>query len=250
MKKLIMLLIIVSTYNYYSQTIEQLIKEGNKNYQQQNYTAAIESYKKVLSQGFESGTLYYNMGNAFFKEGNLGYAIYNYEKGLKLEPTDEDLTYNLKLANARTVDKITEVPKLFIVAWIEGLVTILSVNGWSIFFVISFWFFLLSIAVYFFAKQIKYQRIAFLGGSISLALVILLAVILFARVNRESSANYGILTQQVYSAKVSPDEKSNDAFVIHEGIKFTLEDEVGIWVKVRLIDGKIGWIEKNAFGKI
>lgn len=249
MKKLFIALLFFSL-NLFAQSPEQLMNEANKLYQQQNYEQAIEIYNKVLSQGYESSVLYYNLGNAYFKEGKLGYAILNYEKGLKLNPDDEDLIYNLKIANARTVDKITEVPKLFFITWWESLITIFSVSGWSIIFIIIFWIFLASIAVYFFSRKISLQRIAFLSGAVSLAVVVILAVILFARVNRETNVNHGILIEQSYNAKVSPDEKSNDAFVIHEGIKFSLEDQVGNWVKIRLIDGKVGWIEKNSFGKI
>lgn len=249
MKKFLIILLFFSL-TIFAQSPEKLMNDANKYYQQQNYPQAIATYNKILSQGYESSILFYNLGNAYFKVGKLGYAILYYEKGLKLNPDDEDLIYNLKIANARTVDKITEVPKLFFVKWWESFLTIFSVAGWSIIFIIVFWIFLASIAVYFFSPKILFQRISFLTGSISLSLVILFGLVLFARVNRETNINHGILTEQSYNVKVSPDEKSNDAFIIHEGIKFSLEDEVGDWVKIRLIDGKIGWIEKNSFGKI
>lgn len=236
--------------NLNAQTPDELMSKANKFYQEQNFAEAISGYEKILSQGFESGTLYYNVGNAYFKEGKIGKAILSFEKGLKLEPNDEDLQYNLKIANSRTIDKITEVPKLFFVSWWEGFVTALGISGWSILVVLTFWVLLASIAVYFFSRKSSWQRITFMSGSISLSVLILLVVILFARVNRETATDYGILTEMTYSAKVSPDEKSNDAFVIHEGVKFSLEDSVGEWVKIRLIDGKIGWIKKEAFGQI
>ena len=242
--------LLISFGNSTAQTPEQLMQKANKFYQEQNYSEAISTYEKILSQGFESGALYYNLGNSFFKEGKLGKSILSYERGLKLEPNDEDLAYNLRIANSRTVDKISEVPKLFLVSWWEGLVTAFGISGWSILSVLTFWVLLASIAVYFFSRKANWQRITFMSGSISLSVMILLIVILFARINREAATDYGILTEQTYSAKVSPDEKSNDAFVIHEGVKFSIEDAVGGWTKIRLIDGKIGWGYKDAFGLI
>ncbi|KAF0159848.1 MAG: hypothetical protein FD188_2083 [Ignavibacteria bacterium] len=244
-------LLTITLYNSVSaQTPEELMDKANKFYQEQNFSEAIANYDKILAQGFESGTLYYNLGNAYFKEGKIGKSILYFEKGLKLEPNDEDLRYNLTIANSRTIDKITEVPKLFLVLWWEGLVTAFGIIGWSIFVVITFWILLASIAVYFFSRKTAWQRFTFMSGSISLSILVFLIVVLFARVNRETATDYGILTELTYSAKVSPDEDSNGAFVIHEGVKFSIEDSVGEWVKIRLIDGKIGWVKKETFGQI
>ena len=238
------------TSNLSAQSPVELMKSGNKFYQEGNYERAIESYKKILGQGFESGATYYNLGNAYFKSGKLGYAIYSYEKGMKLQPNDEDLSYNLKIANSRTVDKISELPKLFIVSWWEGLVTSLSISGWSVVAIVVFWLLLGSIALYQFSRRAAIQRVSFLSSSIALSLLIVVSAILFARINREAATDYGILLESAYSVKASPDIKSNDAFVIHEGIKFSVEDQVNDWSKIRLIDGKVGWIEKKVFGQI
>ena len=245
-------LVVVIFFNahLFAQSPEELMNRANKYYQEGQFEQAIQTYEKILSQGFESGALYYNLGNTYFRTGKLGNAIFNYEKGLKLEPNDEDLLYNLRIANSRTIDKITEVPKLFIISWWEGLVTSFSVSGWSVFVIIVFLFFLASIAGYLFIRRTRIQRLAFLSGSILLSVLIIISVLLFARIGRESSTNYGVLFSAAYSVKVSPDSKSNDAFIVHEGIKFSLVDQVNDWVKVRLVDGKVGWIQKDAFGQI
>ena len=248
MSKILILLFI--SVNLSAQSPDELMKNANKFYQEGQFEQAVQIYQKILGQGFESGAIYYNLGNAYFKSGKLGYAIYCYEKGLKLEPNDEDLSYNLRIAQARTFDKITELPKLFIIAWWEGLVTALSTSAWSFIVILVFWILLISIAVYFFSRNSNFQRISFFSSSISFAVLIVAVVLLFARVNREAATNYGILLQQTYSVKVSPDVKGSDAFVIHEGIKFSIEDHVNDWVKIRLIDGKIGWIQKSVMGQI
>lgn len=237
-------------YNLYAQSSEEIMLQGNKFYQAGQFEQAIETYQNILSQGFESAALYYNLGNAYFKAGRLGYAILSYEKGLKLAPGDEDLQYNLKIANARTADKLTGVPKLFIVQWWEVLLTSFSVTGWSIITIFIYLIFLSSIGLYLLSRKINIQKTAFMIGSISLSVLIISAFVLFSRYNHEATTNYGILLNSVYSVKVSPDERSNDAFVIHEGIKFTLEDHVNDWIKIRLVDGKIGWVQKNAIGQI
>ena len=247
---LLLLMIGFYTGNCFAQSPDDLMKKGNKLYQEGQYENAVETYHKIISQGFESAALYYNLGNAYFKAGQLGYSIYNYEKGLKLSPGDEDLAYNLKIANTRTVDKITELPKLFIVQWWEVLVTSLSVMGWSVVVIVLFWIFLASIGLYLLNKKFQIQKLAFVIGSTSLAVLIISIIILISRYSHEASSNYGILVEQIYTVKLGPDEKSNDAFVIHEGIKFVVEDHVNDWYKIRLVDGKVGWINGNSFKQI
>jgi tetratricopeptide (TPR) repeat protein len=252
MKRTILLLLMIILYvgNCFAQSPDDLMKQGNKLYQEGQYENAVETYYKIISQGFESSALYYNLGNAYFKAGQLGYSIYNYEKGLKLSPGDEDLAYNLKIANARTVDKITELPKLFIVQWWEVLVTSLSVMGWSLVVVVLFWIFFSSIGLYLLNKKFQIQKFAFVIGSISLAVLIVSIIILISRYSHEASSNYGILVEPIYNVKLGPDEKSNDAFVVHEGIKFIVEDRVNDWYKIRLADGKVGWIQGSFFKQI
>lgn len=234
----------------FAQSADDLMLEANKYYQEQQYNTAIEFYNKIISQGYESSALFYNLGNAYFKAGDLGKAILYYEKGLKLSPGDDDITFNLRIANSRTVDKITELPKLFIVEWWEKLITSFSTSGWAFLTVVIFWIFLGAIGLFIFAKKIRVQKISLMVSSFVLALLIVSVVILISRYNHEVVKNYGVLTEQIYSVKGAPDSRSNDIFVIHEGIKFTIEDQVNEWYKIRLADGKVGWIPKNVFGFI
>lgn len=243
-------IIFLQSSNLFAQSAEDLMKEANKYYQEQKYNEAIELYNKIIAQGYESSALFYNLGNAYFKAGSLGKAILYYEKGLKLSPGDDDIIFNLRIANSRTVDKITELPKLFIVEWWERLITAFSTSGWAFITVVIFWIFLGSIGLFIFAKKIRVQKASLMVSSFALAILIVSIVILVSRYNHEAVTNYGILTEQIYSVKGAPDSRSNDIFVIHEGIKFTVEDQVNEWYKIRLVDGKVGWIQKNAFGFI
>ncbi|MEJ5352218.1 MAG: BatD family protein [Melioribacteraceae bacterium] len=247
---IVFVMILMISNNLYPQSPEQLMNLGNKYYQEQKYEDAVQTYQKIVAQGYESAALYYNIGNSYFRLGKLGYAILYYEKALKLAPGDEDISYNLKVANARTVDRITELPKLFIVQWWEILITSLSLNGWALITVIFYLLLLTSIAFYFLSRKINLQRIAFNVGIISIIFFFVSMIILIARYNHEKSTNYGILLEPAYSVKVAPDEKSNDAFLIHEGIKFVVEDNVNNWSKIRLSDGKVGWIPDDKFGRI
>ncbi len=227
--------------------VDEIMQTANQQYQDEQFQEAIKSYKEILNRGYISDALYYNLGNAYFRTGQLGRSILCYEKGLKISPGDEDLNYNLSIVKARTVDRIEEVPKLFIVEWWESLITSISITAWSIIVVLIFVMFLISLALYFTSKTGRMQRFGFLSGSINFAVLILAIILLVASVDREMSTDFGILTETEIAAKQQPGEKSDDVFVVHEGLKFQVEDEVNDWSKIRLSDGKIGWLPNYSF---
>jgi len=94
------------------------------------------------------------------------------------------------------------------------------------------------------------QKYAFIFGIMNITVLTLAVILFFSSLSREASNNEGVLLKSVETAKISPDSQSNDAFVIHEGIKFILEDKVDNWVKIKLTDGKVGWIPSNSFDVI
>ena len=77
---------------------DSLFSDANQMYEQNSYTEAVNLYNQVLNQGFSHTNLYYNLGNAYYQIGSLGDAIWAYEKGLKFNPRDGDLRFNLSVA--------------------------------------------------------------------------------------------------------------------------------------------------------
>jgi Tetratricopeptide repeat len=252
MKKLVKILVfsflIINVIS--ASQIDDMMKKGNDAYQNGKYQDAITDYENLIKDGYEGVSLYYNLGNAYYKDGKLGYAILYYEKALKLSPNDDDIQHNLAIANTKTIDRINTLPKFFIFQWWESLLAFFSVKGWTYFTYSLFILILVAAGIYFFMKNPLIQRYSFFGGLAILVLFILSVVMLTINVNRDLNVKNGIIIAQVVSAKLSPDTKSNDAFVIHEGLKVKMEDRVDNWVEVRLNDGKIGWLPENDIAQI
>ena len=221
---------------------EGLFNNGNEYYQKGDFEKAAAAYESLIKSGYEGTALYYNLGNAYYRQGKIGYAILNYERALKLSPGDEDIRHNLALANAKTIDKIEDLPKFFLFQWWENILALFSVSGWTITAYIFYILLLASIGLYFFSKNSLQQRYIFISGLTSLSLLLVVVVLLVIRVNREVNVKNGIIIEQAVNVKLSPDEQSSDAFIVHEGLKVKLEDEVNDWIKIRLQDGKIGWM--------
>lgn len=225
--------------------LENLFAKGNDYYLKGNYEETINIFESIVEKGFEGKSLYYNLGNAYFRVGKLGLAILYYEKAKKLAPSDEDINYNLAFADSKIVDKIETLPRFFIFDWWENLLALLSVSGWTY---LSYFFYLLtliSIACYYFARSLKTQRISFYGGIAVLFLLVIFTLLLVVNYNREVNVRYAVITNQEAVTKFSPDQNSKDAFIVHEGLKVKAEDTLNDWTKIKLIDGKVGWVKNN-----
>ena len=229
---------------------EELMSRGNQYYQDKQYDKAIEAYQQVVNSGYEGTSVYYNLGDSFYREGKLGYAILYYEKALRISPGDDDVIHNLKIANARTVDKIDALPKFFVFQWWEDLLAAFSVTGWTYASYLFYILLLLSIGLYFFARRPAIQRYSIYLGSLSFILLIVAGSLLTIKLNREANVRSAIVIEQAATVKLSPDPTSNDAFIIHEGLKVRELNRIGDWIEIRLQDGKEGWIPQSDIATI
>ena len=248
--KFIIPLIVLLSVVIFPKDVQQMMKDANKLYREGKFEAAIETYKQIEKGGYEGTSLYYNLGNSFYRVGKIGYAILNYEKALKLSPTDEEVKHNLAFANLSTVDKIQPLPEFFLFVWWDSLLASFTVNGWT--YIVYFFFILLLILIslYFFVRTIFQQKLVLFSGLGILVVLGLSISLLIVKINREQTLISGVVIEQSVTAKTSPDSKSGDAFIIHEGLKVNLEDKLDQWVKIKLADGKVGWVENNSVEKI
>lgn len=243
-------IILIFASPLYSQSIDESMQSAGNYYRNGEFNKAIEIYEKIRNDNYEGTSLYFNLANSYYRIGKLGFAILNYERALKLTPSDEDVKHNLAFANLSTVDRIQPLPTFFLFEWWESLLASLSVNGWTY---VSFFFYLLLmilIVIYFFAKTISQQKLILFSGLGVLLLLILTVSLLIVKINREQTVIGGVVIEQSITVKTSPDSQSTDAFVIHEGLKVNLEDQLDEWIKIRLADGKVGWVEKTSVERI
>ena len=228
-----------------AQSPDQLLSTANSMYKDKKYDIAIEAYQKLISQGYKTPEIYYNLANAYYKTEQISSAILFYERALRLSPSDEDSRFNLKLANQKIIDRLTPVPQFFVISGWQRFVNSCSSKAWAIFSLVFIWLSLVAFAIYLFIGSIR--RLGFYSGVFLLLCAIFFLFLSSSANGIEHGHDEAILTATNAYVKSAPDGSSTDLFIIHEGIKLDILDRVGSWSKIRLADGKVGWVDQKSY---
>jgi len=233
-----------------AQTPEQRFEQGNEAYQQGKIPEAVEIYESILRNGFVSGPLYYNLGNAYYRTGNIPRAILNYERALRLMPGDDDLHHNLQLANLMITDKIEPTPRLFLWDYLDAVKNALTLETVTWLAYGCFVIVVGCICAIILGSTYFLRKLALWGTVVSAFVLIVFVTLFFLKVNDINRTNEAVVTSSIVTVKNSPDQKSSDAFVLHGGVKVQIVDQLSDWIKVRLADGKVGWMESKETERI
>jgi len=225
---------------------DALFQQANEDYKNKSWDKAIAGYGKLLSNGQESAAVFFNLGNAWFKKNDIPNAILNYEKARKLSPGDADIQFNLKVANARIVDKIDVLPELFYKRWWNEIRSFFTADGWAIASLITLSLFFGLFTLYLVIRAAMVRRLAFFAS--------FLVLIVFGFSMVFSSQSYKLVLNQreaivfdpAVSVKSSPDEASTDLFMLHEGTKVKILDNLGDWYRVAIASGSDGWVSSQS----
>jgi len=238
------LIILFSTF-VYSQSVDSKFLEANKLYQSEKYDEAISIYEELINNNYVSFELHYNLGNSYYRTDNVGFAIYNYHKALKIDPDNEDAKFNLEMSKLKTIDKFDEIPDFFLDNLAFNIANWFNEKTWTIISTIIFLIAILFIALFYKSREV-FSKKMFLNLSFLFSIVFVLSFY-FAnkQSNYQNSMTNGVILSPSAYIKSEPDENSTDIIILHEGTTFDLLSEENSWNKVKLADGNIGWISSN-----
>ena len=223
--------------------VDSLWNAANSAYVDGRWADAVADYELISGMGLESASLYCNTGDAYFKDGNIPMAILYYERALKLDPSYEDARYNLELLNAMIQDRIEPVPEFVLKAWFRALCYIMDSDSWAVCFIVLLALTLALVLVFLLAPTAGGRRAGFFTGIAVLLLAVMSLSFSIWQKNDYSDADKAIVMRPVTSVKSSPAAgSSTDLFILHEGTKVKVIDEVGSWNNIELADGRRGWI--------
>jgi tetratricopeptide (TPR) repeat protein len=219
---------------------------ANAAYAEGRWNDALAGYEDISAMGWESASLYCNMGDAFFKDGNIGKAILFYERSLKLDPSYSDARHNLELLNSMIQDRIDPVPEFILKVWARDICYLMDSDSWAAVFLVFLAITLAMALLFILAPGTGGRRAGFFTGLVTLLLALFSILFSLWQKNEYMSTDKAIVTRPVASVKSSPSsESATDLFVLHEGTKVTIIDEVGTWNNVELADGRQGWLPSS-----
>lgn len=238
-----LLLSLGASMNIQAKGLDSLWTAGVQAYTDGKFSDASAAWTSIEESGQKSAKLYYNLGNAWFKQGNYPKAILNYERALRLDPSYSDARYNLEFTSNFVQDKIEPVPEFILKSVARKVCYVMGSNAWAVIFLVLLAAALVMGLLFLLGSSVGKRRAGFYCG---IVLLLLSAGALSFSIWQKSDSvktDTAIVMSPVSSVKSSPSSgSSKDLFVIHEGTKVTILDEVGTWRNISLADGRQGWI--------
>ena len=225
---------------------DSLWNTANEAYAQERWEDAVNDYTAIAEASMESAPLWCNLGSAWYKSGNLGKAILCYERALKLDPSYEDARYNLELLNAMKFDRLESVPELILATWMKNLGRTLDSDSWAVCFLVFLVLTLAMVLLFILGSSATSRRAGFFTGVVCLLLAVASLSFSLWQKNEYMKADKAIIMKPVSSVKSSPSgDSAKDLFVLHEGTKVQVLDNVGGWSNIELSDGRQGWLPSS-----
>ena len=244
MKKALTVLILMFGFIVSAQN-EALFNSATGAYNKGIYDKAVANYLEIIENGQHSSELYFNLGNSYYKLNEIAPSIYYYEKALLLKPNDSEIKTNLNYARNMTLDAIEVMPETGLSKIYDAVIGFLSFDQWAYLAVFSIILFtLLYIAFYYFRYSTR-KRVAFISSLASLFVAIIAVIFAFVQYNDFLADQPAIVFVDEVVIKSEPNDRSLEVFRLHEGTKINVLDELNDWKKVKIADGKTGWLSSK-----
>jgi tetratricopeptide (TPR) repeat protein len=249
MKYYIYILVALISYTGVSQS-ENTFENANEAYADDQYPKAVQLYTSLLDDGLVSGELYFNLGNAYFKQSDLANAIFHYEKALQLNPADQEVRENLEIANTQTIDKIENAPESNLKTMVYTTTHLLKVNTWAWVSVILSLLFGFFMVLYFRSGTTRKKRSTFFIAILFLVFGVL--SLLFGRLQNQflEEQSFAIIFKDQVQVHVEPNSRSDINFQMNKGTKVSTGSTFREFTQIELSDGSKGWVKTLILKKL
>lgn len=225
---------------------EATFKAANEAFEQKDFSTSISLYEQLLREDYRSEAVLYNLGMACLEQKQLGKAVLYLERALLLKPGDKDARHNLNLIKTQYLqDQLDVIPESFLVRWWKNAYQMMSSGAWSVFSLIFIWLAMAGLSIWRIGKARTTRKWGFFVGISFLLLSILMGNLAYSRYSYEFNNGRGVVMTFESSFRVAPDTDSEALMELHGGTSFKIVSELNSWFKVRLTDGRMGWIKKQ-----
>jgi len=234
-------------------TAQQGFDQANGSYEKGHFADAARLYENCLSSfHVVNENLYYNLGNAYYKLGKLGPAIYNYERALKIRPDMEDARQNLKVA--RKMIKAKGMVDVVVGAerepfWVRT-VTALTPGTEAVLFLVLWYATFVLVLLLFYLKRGAWRVGVISGAGLFFTASLLAGLLLGGRGYYDRTLPQGVVLDDVTVVREGPRENAAAAFRVHAGLKVRVLESDVEWYKIALGNGLEGWVKRRQVGKL
>lgn len=238
---------------------QELTARADSAYNETAYTEALNLYTEALDSLGASTHLYYNIGNTYYRLGDLGRAVLWYERALQLDPTNNDARDNLAFVNTRITDKPANDRSL-VARIYDSMVNAAHPDKWAWITFALFTLTVLSFVGYLVTRRVTVRKICFFGGGLLIVLTLFTLSLSLTGASRASDHDYAIITSPSAQLSTAPRESvdaDTQAFLLHEGTKVEVVDSVipstpgaTRWYEVKVAGSARAWINGNDMERI
>jgi len=240
----ILIIFVFFSSNVFSKNFDQIFSEANEYYNNSRYLESIQLYENILSEGWESDNLYFNLGNSYFRQNQIGQSIWAYNKALKMDPRNEDLIKNLSIVEARIKDRVILPDEFYLVKLYGKFKSRYILREWlligSVIVLLTVVSFLLS------EFSVMNNLKAFRVIKILMLLTIIVHIVILDKFFDDSNHKIGIIIDNEVKAYSGPFYGDNSIlFNINQGTEVMIKQYQKNWTEITLLDGKRAWVISN-----
>ncbi|TDS12795.1 tetratricopeptide repeat protein [Maribacter caenipelagi] len=223
----------------------KLFEQATAAYNTGDYDKAVSYYEDILNNDEHSSAVYYNLGNSYYKLNMIAESIYYYEKALLLSPNDNEIKTNLSYAQNMTIDAIDTMPETGLSKLYKNITGKLTFDQWAYTAIVFMLLFVLLYILFYNSNYSTRKRWTFIGSLLALFFCLISVLFAFIQRNDFDENQPAIIFSEESIVKSEPNDASAEVFLIHAGTKVNVLEKLNDWNKIRLADGKTGWIQNN-----
>lgn len=228
-------------------SVNELKQQADSAYTSENFDAALDGYLKLAQQG-ENAAIYYNLGCTYYRLDSMAKAVLWFERAAQLDPSDDDIRFNLAMARNKTVDRIIPRHEMFFVSLWKTLMHSQSVSEWAYCAIGFFALALLLAGLYLYSSAIYLRKIGFFGAILSVIICLFSNIMAYNLRQYNDTHTAGIIMAPAVTVRSTPTRSGTDLFVIHEGTRVEIRDNsMRDWAEIQIADGKVGWVERSVY---
>lgn len=247
MKKILIIFLSVIFFGttLFANDISTLKTQADSAFAKEDYKSAVKLYDSISTQ-IAHPDIYYNLGCSYYRLDDIAHAILNFERAFILNPGNEDIRFNLDIAQSKTIDRITPKHEMFFFILFRNITNTFNQNQWASISIFLFVSSLLAFGLFSLSNKYSVRKYSFYSGILLLILVVFCNVCAHKQRTFIEEHTSAIIMATSITVKSTPSENGNELFVLHEGTKVEIEDNtMKEWCEIEIADGKKGWIPRS-----